>query len=71
MAIMDETIMSGVALSGVVPEFVEWHGNPRYRVTIRIETHIGHYAEAWVYPHMTAGDVADVLRSLSRRLDER
>jgi hypothetical protein len=70
-AIADETIEAGVTLSGVIPEFVEWHGNPAYRITIRVESHIGRYAEGWLYPHMDAEAVADVLRALSRRLDGR
>lgn len=66
--ISDETITAGLALSDATPGYVEWYGQGR--VTIRIETHIGHYAEGWLYPFMSAEDVAGVLRSLSRRLDE-
>lgn len=61
----DETIEAGLDLSGVCPALVEWYGNPAHRVTIRVETHIGKYAEASLYPHFTAEDVADKLRGLS------
>lgn len=61
----DETIEAGLDLSGVCPALVEWYGNPAHRVTIRVETHIGKYAEASLYPHFTAEDVADKLRGLA------
>lgn len=64
----DKTIEAGIALAGTIPEMVEWYGNPSHRVTIRVEVHIGRYAEGSLCPHFAAEDVADVLRSLSRSL---
>lgn len=67
----DATIEAALAESGVIPEFVEWHGDPANRVTLRIEPHMGHYIETMLYPHMQRDDIKIALEAASDSLDRR
>jgi hypothetical protein len=67
----DATIEAALGDTEIIPEFVEWYGNPEHRVTVRIEPHMGHYAEATLYPHMQRDDIKTALEIASDDLDRR
>jgi hypothetical protein len=69
--VTDERIEAALAKTGITPELVEWYGNPDYRVTVRIETHIGYYAETWLTPWMDDEALVYYLERASRELEDR
>lgn len=70
-SVTDQRIEAALAKTEISPELVEWHGNPDYRVTVRIEPHIGRYAEAWLTPWMDDDALVYYLERASEGLEAR
>ncbi len=63
--ISDEVIERALAATDIIPEFVEWDGNPERRVVVRIEPHMGHFSEVSLYPWMDRDRLVAALEACS------
>lgn len=70
-SVTDERIEAALAKTDIIPELVEWHGNPDHQITLRIETHIGNYSEAWLTPWMDDDALVHYIERASRALDQK
>jgi hypothetical protein len=68
--VSDAAINEAIRCSGAIPELFEWSDGAYRSVVLRLETSIGHYAEARIEPGWTVERVGEAIDRLIRDLEE-
>lgn len=68
---LDAVIETALDQTDVIPELVSWWNGSAGALTVRIEVHIGVYAQGTLRASATVEDARDLLERLAAELDER